>query len=63
MFSSSQLIKNEETFFQNGGYPLNITGTKTLKSKLMNVLESHMSNSIHTVIDAVQNELNDTKYF
>lgn len=60
---SGQLIRSEDAFFKSNNYPGSMTGSKTLKTRLMQVLEDHMSRSLHAVVDAVEMELNDARYF
>ncbi|KAI9499410.1 P-loop containing nucleoside triphosphate hydrolase protein [Zychaea mexicana] len=62
---TSALIRNEEAFFQNhliyNQRDIQV-GTATLRHKLMNVLEQSMGRSLYSIVDAVQQELEEARY-
>ncbi|KAI7859602.1 P-loop containing nucleoside triphosphate hydrolase protein [Circinella umbellata] len=63
---TSALIRNEEAFFQSHHLVYNQrdiqVGTATLRHKLMNVLEQSMGRSLYSIVDAVQQELEEARY-
>ncbi|KAI8142951.1 P-loop containing nucleoside triphosphate hydrolase protein, partial [Fennellomyces sp. T-0311] len=62
---TSALIRNEENFFQHhliyNQRDIQV-GTATLRKKLMNVLEQSMGRSLYSIVDAVQQELEEARY-
>ncbi|KAJ3047389.1 dynamin-like GTPase mgm1, partial [Rhizophlyctis rosea] len=63
--TSTALVRGEDAFF--GSYSQFrqrgvMVGTQTLRRRLMEVLEDHMGRSLHSVVDAVQTELEDARY-
>ncbi|CAO3594170.1 unnamed protein product [Absidia cylindrospora] len=62
---TNALIKNEASFFHNH-HSYNQrdiqVGTATLRQKLMTVLEQSMGRSLYSIVDAVQRELEETRY-
>ncbi|CAO3641341.1 unnamed protein product [Cunninghamella echinulata] len=62
---TNALIKNEESYFHNhrayNQRDIQV-GTATLRQKLMNVLEQSMGRSLYGIVDAVQRELEETRY-
>ncbi|KAI8097636.1 P-loop containing nucleoside triphosphate hydrolase protein [Halteromyces radiatus] len=62
---TNALIKNEESFFHHhhvyNQRDIQV-GTGTLRHKLMNVLEQSMGRSLYSIVDAVQRELEETRY-
>jgi hypothetical protein len=55
--------KSTEVFFrQNAVYPAENVGSQTLRTKLMRILEIRMKDSVNSILDAVQNDLNETCY-
>ncbi|KAJ3355255.1 dynamin-like GTPase mgm1 [Kappamyces sp. JEL0680] len=57
------MVRSEDAFFKKHlAYDPNLVGSKTLRKKLMNVLETRMSSSLTKIIDSVQNELEDARY-
>ncbi|KAI9261408.1 P-loop containing nucleoside triphosphate hydrolase protein, partial [Phascolomyces articulosus] len=62
---TSALIRNEESFFQKhliyNQRDIQV-GTATLRHKLMNVLEQSMGRSLYSIVDAVQQELEEARY-
>ena len=63
---TSEIIKREENYFSNNSNYFNkpgiLTGTDTLRSKLMQVLENSMSSSLNNISNAVQLELEEASY-
>lgn len=59
------VIRNEEAFFRSNiiynQRGVNV-GTAMLRSKLMNVLEQSMGRSLYGIVDAVQRELEESRY-
>ncbi|RUS33973.1 P-loop containing nucleoside triphosphate hydrolase protein [Jimgerdemannia flammicorona] len=59
------VIRNEEAFFRSNliynQRGVNV-GTATLRRKLMNVLEQSMGRSLYGIVDAVQKELEESRY-
>lgn len=62
---TNALIRNEESFFNNhliyNQRDIQV-GTATLRHKLMNVLEQSMGRSLYSIVDAVQQELEEARY-
>jgi replication fork clamp-binding protein CrfC len=62
---TNALIKNESSFFHNhqayNQRDIQV-GTATLRQKLMIVLEQSMGRSLYSIVDAVQRELEETRY-
>ncbi|KAI8344071.1 P-loop containing nucleoside triphosphate hydrolase protein [Chlamydoabsidia padenii] len=62
---TNALIKNEASFFHHhhvyNQRDIQV-GTATLRQKLMNVLEQSMGRSLYSIVDAVQRELEETRY-
>ncbi|KAI7878295.1 hypothetical protein K492DRAFT_212582 [Lichtheimia hyalospora FSU 10163] len=62
---TSALIRQEEDFFHNhliyNQRDIQV-GTATLRHKLMNVLEQSMGRSLYSIVDAVQQELEESRY-
>ncbi|KAJ1554898.1 dynamin-like GTPase mgm1 [Nowakowskiella sp. JEL0078] len=62
---SKALIRSEEAYFKSNpeyNVPKVSVGTKTLRRKLMSVLEDHMSRSLTGIVTAVETELEDARY-
>ncbi|KAJ3278623.1 dynamin-like GTPase mgm1 [Borealophlyctis nickersoniae] len=62
---SNALVRSEDAFFNSApAYRARnvMVGTGTLRRRLMEVLEDHMGRSLHSVVDAVQAELEDARY-
>ncbi|OBZ86149.1 Protein msp1, mitochondrial [Choanephora cucurbitarum] len=59
------LMKNEDAYFRShllfNQRDIQV-GTSTLRHKLMNVLEQSMGKSLYSIVDAVQRELEESKY-
>ncbi|TPX65305.1 hypothetical protein SpCBS45565_g05298 [Spizellomyces sp. 'palustris'] len=63
--NSQALIRSEDVFFNSQpSYRAKkvMVGTATLRRRLMQVLEDHMGRSLHTIADAVQSELDESRY-
>lgn len=62
---TNALIRQEEDFFHNhliyNQRDIQV-GTATLRHKLMNVLEQSMGRSLYSIVDAVQQELEEARY-
>ncbi|CAO3588277.1 unnamed protein product [Absidia cylindrospora] len=63
---TSTLIENEAIYFQQHKYTYGqndiLVGTGTLRKTLMNVLEQSMGRSLYSILEAVQRELEETRY-
>ncbi|KAJ3040934.1 dynamin-like GTPase mgm1 [Rhizophlyctis rosea] len=63
--TSQALVRGEDAFFGSYGQYRQrgiMVGTGTLRKRLMEVLEDHMAKSMHSIVDAVQTELEDARY-
>jgi replication fork clamp-binding protein CrfC len=62
---TNALVKNEESYFRShliyNQRDIQV-GTTTLRHKLMMVLEQSMGKSLYSIVDAVQRELEESKY-
>eukprot|EP00842_Homolaphlyctis_polyrhiza_P005577 jgi/Hompol1/601/HPOL_002544-RA len=60
---SQALIRSEDSFFRSHPeYNNSTVGTTKLRTRLMKVLEEHMGRSLHSIVDAVQMELDNARY-
>ncbi|KAJ1330494.1 hypothetical protein BSLG_009256 [Batrachochytrium salamandrivorans] len=60
---SQALIRADDSYFRNHPeFNNSMVGTATLRRRLMQVLEEHMGRSLHSIVDACQTELDNSRY-
>jgi hypothetical protein len=60
---SKAMIRSEAAFFQKHSiYKPSSVGSDTLRLRLMQVLETHMSRSLESIVDKVGEELDESRY-